>query len=77
MIDVQLTATLLPDNEEEDDDDSFVDRLPPSVYCDLIETLNDKCGEYSILEIWKYDEKVIRGLTQQDIINAVNNVEKR
>ena len=36
--------------------------------------MNDKCGEYSILEIWKYDMEIIKGLTQQDIINAINVV---
>ena len=29
------------------------------------------------MEIWKYDEEAIKGLTQQDIIDAVNTVDKR
>ena len=54
------------DSEDvEDDDDNFADKLPPEVYCDLIETLSDKCGEYSLLEIWKYDEGRIRSLSIQ------------
>ena len=40
-------------------------------------TLKERCNEHSILEIWKYDEEVIRGLKQQDIIDAVNTVDKR
>ena len=51
-----------------------MDKLPPSIYCDLIETLNDKCGEYSILEIWKYERAVIETLTDQDIVDAINTV---
>ena len=51
-----------------------MDKLPPLIYCDLIETLNDKCGEYSILEIWKYQRAVIEKLTEQDIIHAINVV---
>ena len=39
--------------------------------------MRERCSEHSILEIWKYDEEVITGLTQQDIIDAVNTVEKR
>ena len=46
------------------------------MYCDLIETLSDKCGEYSLLEIWKYDEARIRALSIQDIIDAVNTVDE-
>ncbi len=62
--------------EDDDDDDDFVSRLPPEVYCDLIETLNDKCGQYSLLELWKYDEDVISRLTYQDIIDAINTAEE-
>ena len=46
------------------------------MYCDLIETLSDKCGEYSLLEIWKYDEARIRALSVQDIVDAVNTVDE-
>ena len=53
-----------------------MDKLPPEVYCDLIETLTDKCGEYSLLEIWKYDEERIGALSAQDIVDAVNTVEE-
>ena len=64
------------DNDAEDDDEDLVDKLPPSIYCDLIETLSDKCGEYSILEIWKYQRSVIERLTEQDILNAINTVDE-
>jgi hypothetical protein len=48
----------------------------PTIYCHLIETLDEKCLVSSILELWKFDSKIIAGLTQQDIITAVNNVTK-
>jgi Niemann-Pick C1 protein len=64
------------DADEDDDDDDFVDSLPPDIYCDLIETLNDKCAEYSLLELWRFDEQVIRSLTQQDILDAINTAKK-
>lgn len=44
------------------------------VYCDLVTTLEDKCGEYSLLEIWNYDEDRIRALTQEDIVEAINTL---
>ena len=53
-----------------------LDGLPREVYCDIVETLEDKCGEFSLLEIWKYDRDVISKLSQQDIIDAVNTVDE-
>ena len=50
--------------------------LPPDIYCDLIETLNDKCLESSILEIWKFNEDIIRRLSTEDILEAVNVINK-
>ena len=47
------------------------------VYCDLVNTLNEKCLEVSILEIWKFSRRRIEKLTQQDIINAVNLYRER
>ncbi len=62
--------------DDDDDDPNDLDSLPPEIYCDIVDTLQDKCGEYSLLEIWKYDEDVIRSLTQQDIIDAVNTLKE-
>ena len=50
--------------------------LPSSVYCDLVNTLNTKCFETSILEIWRYHEETIMNLTQEDILHAINVVRK-
>ena len=51
--------------------------LPPTVYCNLIKTLKTKCFETSILEIWKYHEKTIEKLTDDDVINAVHVLKRR
>ena len=51
--------------DEEDDDKSDADSYPPEIWCDLVGTLNNKCGEYSLLEIWSYDRERISKLTQQ------------
>ena len=49
-----------------------IDSLPAKIYCDLVNTLNSKCLESSILEIWQYREDLINTATQQEIIDAVN-----
>ena len=62
-------------NEDDSDyDDESVENLPREIYCDIVETLEEKCGEYSLLEIWKYDKQTISKLTTQDIIDAINTV---
>ena len=48
--------------------------LPSDIYCDIVDTLKDRCAERSILELWNYDEDVIRTLSRADILEAVNNV---
>ena len=54
----------------------ILEGIPKDIYCDIVETLEDKCGEYSLLEIWNYDEKLISNLTEQDILNAINTVDE-
>ena len=62
------------DDDDGDDGDDRLGNLPKQVYCDIVETLKDKCGEYSLLEIWKYDKEVIASLSKQDITDAINTV---
>ena len=52
-----------------EEDDDMLENLPKEIYCDIVETLEDKCAEFSLLEIWKYERNVISDLAQQDIIN--------
>ena len=62
--------------DEEIEGDDKVDDLPKDIYCDIVETLADKCGEFSLLEIWNYDREIISKLSEQDIIDAINSVDE-
>ena len=62
--------------EEDVEAQEMIEGVPRDIYCDIVETLEDKCGEYSLLEIWNYDKTLISNLTEQDIINAVNTVDE-
>ena len=43
-------------------------------YCNFVdEHVAFKCLEASILELWNFDEKVISNLTEQDILDRLNN----
>jgi len=57
------------DNEEEE---GVEDDLPTSIYCDLVESLTDRCAGHSLLEIWRYQEELIKTTSQQEIIDGVN-----
>ena len=50
--------------------------LPAAVHCDFISTLDRKCLEQSILEIWMYHEETINRLTQEDILFAINKLKE-
>ena len=62
--------------EEDSEAQELVEGVPKNIYCDIVETLEDKCGEYSLLEMWNYDKTLISNLTNQDIINAINTVDE-
>ena len=64
------------DDDDDEEDDDKVENLPRGIYCDIVETLEEKCGEYSLLELWKYDREVISNLSEQDIIDAINTVDE-
>ena len=53
-----------------------MDNLPPEIYCDLVSTLDKRCAELSVLEIWGFHGDTINNLTQQQIIDAVNTLDK-
>ena len=55
--------------------------LYPDIYCPVVEAMPKACFEKSLLEIWgdqggytEITDRRIASLTQQDIINAVNQV---
>ena len=52
------------------------DDLPRNVYCDLVTTLNSKCVMTSLLEMFRYDENNIKTTNTEEIIRAVNDLER-
>ena len=50
--------------------------LPRDVYCDYVEELETTCFEQSLLGIWLYDEYVISHLSTDDILYAVNILDR-
>ena len=53
----------------------MIEKLPANIYCDLVESLAERCGQHSLLEIWRYREDLIMTMTQQEILDAVNILE--
>jgi hypothetical protein len=51
--------------DHEDDNDKLTNDLPREIHCKLVQTLKKQCAEWNLLEIWNYDEAVIRNLTSQ------------
>ena len=68
-----VTATAVVPVEKGD----YVKDLPRGIYCDLVTTLDKRCFELSLLEIWDFDGEIIGGLTQQEILDAVNTLDMR
>ena len=58
------------------DTSTTLNGLPRNIYCALVETLQDICGEFSLLEIWNYDQNKIRMLEDQDVINDINTIDE-
>ena len=58
------------------DGSDVADDLPPRVYCDLVTTLNSKCVMTNLLEMFRYDEEVIRTTSTQEIIRAVHELDR-
>ena len=50
----------------------ITESLPRSIFCNLVESLTEKCGQQNLLEIWRYREDLIQTTTQDEILNAVN-----
>ena len=46
--------------------------VPGSIYCDLVRTLEDKCAQHSLLEIWRYREDLMVTTSTQEILAGVN-----
>lgn len=46
--------------------------LPQSIYCDVINLLDEDCWESNVVEIWNYNSSVIESLTKENIIDVIN-----
>ena len=46
--------------------------LPRGVYCDLVTTLNSKCVQTSLLEMWRYDRNFIQVTNTALCIEIIN-----
>ena len=55
-------------------DSGTEESLPRDIFCDLVTTLNTKCRMSSLLEIWRYQEDIIKTTTEQEILEAVNGL---
>ena len=60
----------------EDNQKLLYKELPRETYCEFVEELETTCFEQSLLEIWMYDEDTIKGLTSNDILYAVNVLDR-
>ena len=70
------TSTKSPAPAKKDGNSDYLEHLPRDIYCDLVSTLDKRCAELSLLEIWDYDGEIINNLSQQEILDAVNTLDK-
>lgn len=54
----------------------YVLLTPIGVFCDIVDGLDEACFENNLLDLWDYQEDVIRNLSRQDILNDVNTLRK-
>ena len=46
--------------EKKTADPSTIDDLPVGIYCDIVETLRDFCGQGGVMTLFNYNEDYIR-----------------
>lgn len=73
---LRLKAMLFPDRslDMEVDWSLMVDK---SVYYQFYKQMPTACLEMSILEMWGYNATLLAGLTDEDVVNAINTVTMR
>ncbi|XP_053626283.1 patched domain-containing protein 3-like isoform X3 [Cherax quadricarinatus] len=72
---MHLNASLRTKRDDEKNGYDWSTVLDRGIYCGFLETMEQKCMEHSILEIWGYDEEIINNLTPDQIIKDVNTAE--
>ena len=63
-----ISTTTTPSNETD------FETLFKQIYCNVFNNLDRVCKEYSILELWSFNDTVIRNLTDEEIVAAVNGI---
>ena len=56
--------------------DKLLDDISDTKYCGLVTSLDEKCILASLLEIWRYNEHLISTASTEEIISAVNLLER-
>ena len=52
--------------------DDLLDDISQANYCALVSSLEEKCIQTSLLEIWSYKEHLVKTVTMEEILTAVN-----
>ena len=52
--------------------DELLDDISQANYCALVSSLEEKCIQTSLLEIWSYKEHLVDTVTREEILTAVN-----
>ena len=51
-------------------------KIPLEQYCAYVKDLETKCFEQSLLEMWSYDERSIKGVTEEEIIWSIKQYDR-
>lgn len=54
--------------------DKLLDEISVTKYCGLVTSLEEKCIQASLLEIWRYAEHLVNTATTEEILSAVNSL---
>lgn len=56
---------------------SFIRNAQRKAICSVVNNLPLGCLQNNIVDLWKYNSTIVRGLTEEDILMWVNNVKLR
>ena len=51
-------------------------KIPLDQYCSYVKDLETKCFEQSLLEMWNYDDRLIKGVTEEEIIWSIHQYDR-
>jgi len=69
------------DNDGNDDGEDYTPKVerkepPADIRCGIVKRLRKKCLQNNLLEIWRYKEDLINTTTPQEILEAINNLDR-